>query len=331
MTTQDPPTDAPVPVVCIIGFGRSGSTVLDTVLGNAAGVASFGELVNLPTRGWTNDEYCACGQRARSCPFWTRVRARAGASGFPDDLAAYTALQRLFERSRSLPRLLRERRSPSPDWRRYAQWTAALYLAIRDESGASVLVDSSKYAVRAFALAGVPGLDVRLVHLVRDPRAVAWSLLQSHARDDAAGVQRDIAGRPAGRSAWDWVKSNLAAAVVRGIARLPGTEIRYEDFVSAPEATLRAIGRTVGLDLSELARRVAAGETMVVGHTIAGSRVRMQGALRLSADVAWTRRLSPRDRRVVELLTAPLLLRFGYPLLHATAVPAQASDPRAGA
>jgi len=299
-------------VVCIIGYGRSGSTVLDTVLGNHPDMESFGELANVCTRGWTNDEYCACGERPSACPFWSRVRRRVREAGFPDDLSEYATLQEEFERARSLPRLMRERKRPSPEFLRYSELTRLLYTAISSESGGAAIVDSSKYAVRAFALTEVEGLDVRLVHLVRDPRGVVWSLLKSYERDDAAGIQRDIASRPARRSAWEWAKNNLAALAVRRLAAVPDVEIRYEDLVEDPVSALHRVGGVAGFDLSDLARRVAAGEEMEVGHTIAGNRVRMQGRVQLSADVEWREHLPDRDRRLVQVLTAPLMLRFGY-------------------
>jgi hypothetical protein len=60
-------------VVYITGFGRSGSTVLNITLGQHADVIATGELGNLSRRVWHSDEYCSCGARVRSCPFWSAV------------------------------------------------------------------------------------------------------------------------------------------------------------------------------------------------------------------------------------------------------------------
>jgi hypothetical protein len=50
-----------------------------------------------------------------------------------------------------------------------------------------------------------------------------------------------------------------------------------------------------------------------VQHTVAGNPVRMQsGPVTLRVDDAWRGAMSARDRRLVTLLTFPLLARYGY-------------------
>src|SRR5437773_1697066 len=64
--SQTPPaealTDRDVRVIYIMGAGRSGSTLLDTILASHPEVVGVGELVNLHSAGWTAKEICACGQ-----------------------------------------------------------------------------------------------------------------------------------------------------------------------------------------------------------------------------------------------------------------------------
>ena len=99
---------APVRVVYIMGYGRSGSTVLDTVLGNVDGVESVGELANVARSGWRGEEPCACGRLARDCSFWSSVRRRWEERG--GDLDRYLALQARHETRRPGQR---DRWSPS--------------------------------------------------------------------------------------------------------------------------------------------------------------------------------------------------------------------------
>jgi len=50
-----------------------------------------------------------------------------------------------------------------------------------------------------------------------------------------------------------------------------------------------------------------------VQHTVAGNPVRMQsGPLKLRVDDAWRAAMPAGDRRLVTLLTFPLLARYGY-------------------
>ena len=68
-------------VVYIMGYGRSGSTILDTILGNHPDLESVGELLHAVRLAFLEDEFCACGQRASECPFWTEVLRRWKSAG----------------------------------------------------------------------------------------------------------------------------------------------------------------------------------------------------------------------------------------------------------
>ena len=50
----------PVKVLFVGGFGRSGSTLLDNVLGQVDGFASCGEISYLWDRGLEQDRLCSC-------------------------------------------------------------------------------------------------------------------------------------------------------------------------------------------------------------------------------------------------------------------------------
>ena len=52
---------------------------------------------------------------------------------------------------------------------------ARTYAAIAQVSGRRVVIDSSKHASLAFCLSTSPALDLRVVHVIRDSRAVAYS------------------------------------------------------------------------------------------------------------------------------------------------------------
>ena len=69
--------DAPPVIVYIAGSGRSGSTLLERVIGAIPGQVNVGELIDLPRRVAVDDEICGCGEPFSRCPFWTAVGQRA--------------------------------------------------------------------------------------------------------------------------------------------------------------------------------------------------------------------------------------------------------------
>lgn len=236
--------EASVNTLYIMGYGRSGSTFLDIVLGNHADIQGLGELTNVVGRGWGAGGLCSCGERANRCPFWAKVRQRWNElSGRDDAERYYPSLQEKFEWYSSLPRLLLERRKPSSEFREYARLTSTLLEAVRAVGDKPIVVDSSKSPIRALALFTASEVDLCVVHLVRDGRGVAASLDRSWRKDEKAGITRDIKARPVWRTALFWALTNLISGWVR---RRLGSEkafmVRYDDLVSNPPEVLGEIG-----------------------------------------------------------------------------------------
>jgi hypothetical protein len=57
--------------VYIMGYGRSGSTLFESILSARHNLNVFGELKYLAERGVLKNERCSCGSYARDCLFWS--------------------------------------------------------------------------------------------------------------------------------------------------------------------------------------------------------------------------------------------------------------------
>ena len=308
-----------------MGAGRSGSTMLDTILGNHPDVESVGELCSVCEQGWVSVRYCACGQQSSACPFWSDVRREWARLSGPGAEQRYSELMRAIEKRRWwLPGLAGELRRKTPRVREYAERTKALYAAIRTVSGKPVVVDSSKRAARAFLLSRIPGIDLRVIHLVRDIRGVAWSIGKSFKQDNERGVPE---GATKAKSAWFanavWVAANLQAEWVRRrMSRRQSIRVRYEDYVTRLEHIAARIGSLVDLDLSGVAEAVRDGRILNVGHTVAGNRMRAQKRVRLRADTEWIERLPAWNRRFCWAAAGWLMSYYGYQMRSERAMPA---------
>ncbi|KGJ09522.1 sulfotransferase family protein [Paracoccus sphaerophysae] len=290
-------------IIYVTGYGRSGSTLLDMMLGAHPQVFGAGEMSTICRHVWPNDEYCACHARVRACPLWSDAVTEWQASGI--DLDRHAMLQRRIE-----PILSHARRGAA--LRDYCDQTLALYRIVARRTGRPVLLDSSKSPGRALALARA-GVDLRLIHLVRDPRAVAHSMSVPMQVDTEAGVQKTLPAHPVARTALRWSFVNAGAeAALRRIAPAHGLRLRYEDLVADPQGALARIGATVGLDLDAVGAAIAAGGTIAAEHQVAGSRIRMTGAMTLRPDMGWQRRMSPRAQAVVAGLCGARMRRYGY-------------------
>jgi hypothetical protein len=312
----------PPTVLFIGGLGRSGSTLLEQALGELEGVQGLGETVHLWRRGVQLDERCGCGQPFHACGFWTAVGA-AAFGGWPAlDVARVEWLRATIDRTRYIPLM------PVRSWRpryvalleEYVGYYRSIYDAVGATTGASVVVDSSKHPSLAYALA-TGGLDLRVVQVIRDPRAVAHSWTKTVRRPEATSEEGDLMTvyRPS-RSALLWDSHNLA---LRALPRLgtPTLCLRYEDFVAEPEATLRRVMSFAGLDAPALPVH---GNRMTVSpqHTVSGNPARFRtGEIRIAASDDWRSALSRPARAVVTTLTLPQLHRYGYPVTDRPAEP----------
>lgn len=303
-------------VVSIIGSGRSGSTVLDIVLGSHPNIEGVGALSKLPRSGWTRDDdrRCSCGSPIHACPYWTAVYERWIDTVGADGLTRYIDLQGRYEHSsKRWPRLLIEERTPSPEFLDYGHMTAALYGSISEVSGNPVILDSSKKPVRTYALIAAGGLDVRVLHLVRDGRGVVWSRLKPLPRDVEAGVPSARPPTPPWRTTLHWTQANIESEwVTRRAGRSKGTRIAYESLVETPGALLERISPIVGEDLSELMEGIDNGRSMQTGHRVGGNRMRFAGEVRLRPDLEWTTKLPSSDGDTFWRMAGWLARRYGY-------------------
>ncbi len=303
-------------VLVVVGSGRSGSTLLEAALGEVPGVVPLGELVHLPERALRDDELCACGRPFSGCPFWAAVGKKAFAGWDEVDADELVDLRRALVRTRHLPRLLYG--SPTPGGRQRRTTLAgrveAIYRAAAEESGARLLVDSSKMPAWA-CLVGHADVDLHLLHVVRDPRGVAYSLSKEVPRPEAGGEDLMHRTSPAESALW-WSAFEVAASALRARHRGRSTMVRYEDFVADPRGTVRSVLEATGLEVTEndLAQVTRDGVVLGPHHQVAGNPVRFTtGPVPIRPDQAWRRSLSSRDRRTVELLTTGIRQARRYP------------------
>ena len=307
---------APVRVLFIGGLGRSGSTLLDRMLGQLDGVWSVGELVHIWQRGVQENNLCGCGRRFRDCHFWRRVGEDAFGGWDAVDVDEVLALKQAVDRNRCVPLMCLPALWPPyrARLRRYRDLLDRLYRAVRQVAGAPLLVDASKHASHAFLLRGMPGLDVRLVHLVRDSRGVAFSWGKLKRRLEVVDAEALMATTTPLRMSARYLAYNGLFHLLRRLG-VPTLLLRYESLVRRPAGELRRV-----LDLA--GRPAAHGELGFVGdgwvelgtsHALAGNPMRFErGRVPLKLDEEWRGTMRRRHRLVTAASTWPLLLRYGY-------------------
>ena len=305
----------PARVLFIAAMGRSGSTLLDRVVGQVPGAVSIGEASQVWT-GLRRGNHCGCGRPLRECPFWTEVvdRVFGGWSGV--DVDRLLAMQRSVDRNRHLPLLTAPRRPAGfqADLDAYQRVLGNLYTAITEVSGASVVVDSGKHTSTAALLRHVQDIDLRTLHLIRDSRGVAYSWSKTVRRSEFDDALMDRI--PTWKIARSWDVHNTLLAGLRRRRGPAADLLRYEDFVAEPRQRLEQVIRLAGLSPAAAAKPFV-GPRQVdfaeVNHTLAGNPMRFRtGVVDIRLDDEWRTRLPEDERRRVTRITAPVLAAYGY-------------------
>jgi hypothetical protein len=209
----------------------------------------------------------------------------------------------------------------SPTWHRHVaavhQRNAALAATICEMAQARIVVDSSKIGLRLKYLLRNPELDVKVIRLIRDGRAVALTYMDparfADARDPgkrAGGMGGDRAKDRVSmaRAAHTWQRSMQESEHL--LATLDPSrwmEVRYEDYCANPDVVLSSVHRFLGVDPGNQPRDFRAVEQHVVGNGM-----RLDTTSRVSLDDRWKDALTEEDLRVFDEVSGQVNRRHGY-------------------
>ncbi|MEO8353149.1 MAG: sulfotransferase, partial [Chthoniobacteraceae bacterium] len=317
----------------LLAASHSGSTLLTMLLGAQAGACTVGEL-KATSLGDPEQYRCSCKARIRDCEFWKDLRTAMAERGVPEfDIT--NAQTSIFEVQSSYARRLLAplHRSPaletirdtaltlSPSWRTHLRESnrrnLALIQSVLAITGAEVVVDSSKVALRLKYLLQIPALDVRVIRVIRDGRAVSltymddWTFADSSdpaLRGGGSGTKRPPPRRSMAEAAHEWKRSNEASdSLVARLPRSQWTEIRYEELCAEPEATLRRLCQFLDLDPESVRLDFRSREQHVIGNGM-----RMDSTSEIRLDERWKSNLSSEDLSVFDDVAGELNRKYGY-------------------
>jgi len=289
--------------------------MLGTLLGRRPDWFSAGEIRYLWQRGLIERRLCGCGLPVPECPVWTQALAAAvGDSGLLEAPTIVDHLDRLSSPALIARALRTHRPPPAGQLGTLPDTLTRLYRGLRDVTGSAVIVDTSKPPTYGWLLDTLPDIDLYTVHLVRDPRAVAFSWQRRKpARDQTDGTL--LARKQPAASAVHWTAWNSVADRLGHRRPDRYLRLRYEDLVADPDGTVERIAALVDTPGVADVRSTDEPTADDVNHAVAGNPSRFErGDITISIDREWETGLAARDRHIVEAICAPLTTRYGYPL-----------------
>lgn len=310
-------------VLYIIGAPRSGTTILAELLNEVEGFFSAGELWHLWAAYSKDVGRCGCGVPPRQCEIWTQViyswsqRVQSQKYNLPEQIVRLR--EHLFGKKRFWGRI-DGKNQPAPDiLLGYAGAMQELYGAIAGVTGDKVVVDTSKRPRDAAIVNLARDIDLYFLHLVRDPRGVIYSRQRSRERR----LRKNQHPRPQlakhrtlllGSDLLFWNLMNLEAERVSKTQPIhKRLFLAYETFTANPRAALRQIGEFVQEPCDHLPFTDDYTAVLGVNHVVHGNKSRFQsGEVKIISDQAWRNELTLTERMMAQLLTFPMMRRYGY-------------------
>lgn len=306
MEPEEPKVRPKIRVAYIAGAGFSGSTLLEQALSQINGCVSVGEPYRPLFEPYWPEMTCGCGERFRDCPFWNPVLADAYHG---DQETTRERLRVLGEGmvAHSVKSAYKHSSPPHSLRSAFGEIGALIepmYRAVQERTGAEVIVDASKSGLWGLGLLAAPGIELDVVHLVREPRGFALSNSRPH--DFWPPGTQTIPRGPI-RSYVNWIVTNLEAEYLARRADRSAT-LLYETFACNPQATLASVVEMLDLD-AKGASPIHDGTLTVdrVAHTVGGnpSRPRL-GTTKIEHDERWRTSGSLTLRLAAPLMTGPL-------------------------
>jgi len=294
---------AKLPLIYILSTGRSGSTLLDVLLGAQPECWTLGEF-HLLDIGVGQQMPCGCHKQLSQCDFWAPIVVRLRrtlrfplgyfrSGRFPSGKVVRWSL---------LPSILTGR--PLASHRSAVEAYGISNHAVLDEAKHAAgehqervtwMVDASKDPYRLLWLQASGHFDIRVIHLIRRPEGFVANMMRSA---DASGTAAVV--KYAGR----WLVDNALGRTLIWRMFQPETvkTIHYEDLATDPNSVISDLCAWLAVPFeAERTERTR----FEVNHGIAGNRPRWDDVT-VNFKEVWRLTMSRSHQRVVRLLTLPL-------------------------
>lgn len=298
-------------VIYIVGEGRSGSTLLERLLGQHSKIFSAGELKHIWERSFLDNQLCSCGKSFYDCEIWTEIR-----KNFTQkiDNVDPKEIMEAFNKTSRLRHYILKKNLDNQFSKVINNIYTKLYESILETTEKEFVIDASKHPVFAHILGLNKNIDLYIIHLVRDSRGVTYSWLKKKKRPEITKKIEYMPRYSFFRTAISW---NIVNQISQDLNNLKNTKyffVKYEDLVSNPIKMLKNITKFLNIDDNFDSLFIKENViSLVENHTVAGNPMRFKtGKIELKLDEEWREKLNPFIRKFVTIITYPYLKKYGY-------------------
>lgn len=277
-------------IVYLLGAGRSGTTLLATILNHHPEITTIGEMHQFSEHLFKGKN-CSCGKKLNECSFWSDIVSRLDTKDidFSEIERNYNSLEKHIQ----IPKLL-FKRQPN---QKYLDKSQMIFDAVYRNIDTPYVLDSSKYIARFLLLNKSKTYPVKGIYLVRDVRGVIHSFgkkVQTSRKPFSTIVYYSLI------NFWGELVYRIYPNVIK---------IKYEELTARPEKTLQHIYS----HLFNKKQFVTLPDHYKMPHIIGGNRMKENKIIKLENKHAWQKQLSKTKKTIYYIATLPFMLLNKYP------------------
>lgn len=287
--------DNRVNIIYLMGAGRSGTTILASLLGASKDILTIGEMHQF-LEHIVYDKNCSCGKSLEKCEFWTTIVS----DYYEKDISELKKMDDYMVAIESHSKIPLSFFKSNDE---HVKFHEDFYARITKLKPSKYYLDSAKFISRVLQLRKSDKLNVKIIYLVRDVRGVINSF--------AKNVQTQK--NPISTIIY-YTMINTAAQIVKWTYPKEILKLKYEDFIENSTDTLDKIERFINTDLTDVKYVITHEKYIDMPHIIGGNRLKSKSKIKLRKDLAWKTNISRRKQVLYYFLTLPLMLLNKYKL-----------------
>lgn len=304
-----------IKVIYILGEGRSGSTLVERILGQHSDIFAAGELKHIWDRSFKENQLCSCGAAFNECDVWKKILENLEMKNI--DPNKQIDAQEKISRLRHFFTLKNLQENGQYKENVYLMDIIntyyELYRAILKTTGKEYVLDASKHPVFAFLLSMHPDIDLTVLHLVRDVRGVAYSWRKKKVRPEITTHKELMPRYSVIRTAVSWDIVNYIGNYVKQQVDAYSL-LRYEDIILNPKIEVSKIFKL--LKLKDKTDHIFIKQNTVLlnlNHTVSGNPMRFKtGEITLNLDEEWKEKMNKKEKFLTDLFSYIFLKKYHY-------------------
>ncbi len=304
-----------IKVLYIASYGRSGTTLLERLLGQVNDLFPAGELRYIWERSIKENQLCGCNKTFKDCEVWQRIikNAFSNPKKIYKDIDKIIKLQYSMDRIRCIVSLKLGRFNDN--LKTFCQeYVYPLYSSILGTTDKKIIIDSSKFPSYLYILSKCDFIDLHVIHMIRDSRAVAYSWGRKKLKPEITNKINYMPRYSLIKSSINWITFNLLILRIgKRIGPDKYIQVRYEDMVKDPETALQSILKSLNIKNSLSFLNDKNYVNLPAYHSVSGNPMRFKtGSIKLQIDDEWKRKMPAKDKLLVSLITYPFSKKFYY-------------------